>query len=285
VFGIKPTFGLVPRAPSFFPPSWGSLAHTGPIGWTVADVALLLEVVAGYDRRDAVSLPEPRRRFDATAGSLAGLKIGVSADFGHAPVAAAVRAAFGSAVDALADAGADMVEVDVGLGTDTLETVLQPIGYTEQATAVMDRDAAELALSDAEFQAVVARGKTFRGVDYVAALHRRAQLRGRFLGLFGSVDALVTPTVAVTAFEAGTIGVDTIDGAPVDRHLGWSPFSWPMNLAGLPAASVPCGFDPDGLPIGLQVVAPWLGEPVIIRIAAAFEAAKPWGHIRPPASG
>jgi aspartyl-tRNA(Asn)/glutamyl-tRNA(Gln) amidotransferase subunit A len=69
---------------------------------------------------------------------------------------------------------------------------------------------------------------------------------------------------------------------PVDRHLGWSPFSWPINLAGLPAASVPCGFDPDGLPIGLQVVAPWLDEAVIFRIAAAFEAARPWAHLRPP---
>ena len=61
VFGIKPTFGLVPRAPSFFPPSWGSLAHTGPIGWTVSDVALLLEVIAGYDRRDAVEPARCRR--------------------------------------------------------------------------------------------------------------------------------------------------------------------------------------------------------------------------------
>ena len=281
VFGIKPTFGLVPRAPGFFPPSWGSLAHTGPIGWTVADVALLLEVIAGYDRRDAVSLPQPSRSFDATPGSLAGLRIGISRDFGYAPVAPAVRAAFDAAVDALADAGAEMVPVDVGLQEDVLDTVLQPIGYTEQATAALDRDADSLALSEPEFRAVVEKGKGFAGTDYMAATHRRAQLRGRFLALFNTVDALVTPTVAVTAFAAGTIGVDEIEGTRVDRHLGWSPFSWPINLSGLPAASVPCGFDPDGLPIGLQVVAPWLGEPTIIRIAAAYEAARPWAGTRP----
>ena len=68
----------------------------------------------------------------------------------------------------------------------------------------------------------------------------------------------MTPTVAVTAFEAGAIGVDEIEGRKVDRHLGWSPFTWPINLAGLPAATVPCGCDRDGLPIGLQIVAPWL---------------------------
>ena len=92
---------------------------------------------------------------------------------------------------------------------------------------------------------------------------------------------LVTPTVAVTAFEAGQIGVGTIDGNKVDPHLGWSPFTWPINLAGLPAATLPCGFDRDGMPIGLQIVAPWLDEPTIFRIAAAFEAAQPWAKFWP----
>ena len=113
------------------------------------------------------------------------------------------------------------------------------------------------------------------------ATHRRMTLRGRFVDLFRRVDALITPTVAVTAFAAGTIGVDEIDGRKVDRHLGWSPFTWPINLAGLPAATVPCGFDRDGLPIGLQIVAPWLAEDTILSIAAAFEQARPWADAWP----
>jgi aspartyl-tRNA(Asn)/glutamyl-tRNA(Gln) amidotransferase subunit A len=68
------------------------------------------------------------------------------------------------------------------------------------------------------------------------------------------------------------LGVDRIEDRAVDRHLGWSPFSWPINLAGLPAATIPCGLDGDGLPIGLQIVAPWLEEARIIRAAAAYEA-------------
>ena len=192
VFGIKPTFGLVPRAPSFFPPSWGSLAHTGPIGRTVADVALLLEVIAGYDRRDAVSLPVPPRSFDASPAPLDGLRIGVSPDLGYAAVAPAVRKAFSAAVDTLSDAGAEMVPVDLGVSGDILETILQPIGFTEQATAVLARDEEDLARSDAEFRSVVGVGKRFLGTDYMDATHRRAQLRGRFLALFGTVDALVT---------------------------------------------------------------------------------------------
>jgi aspartyl-tRNA(Asn)/glutamyl-tRNA(Gln) amidotransferase subunit A len=115
----------------------------------------------------------------------------------------------------------------------------------------------------------------------MGATHRRMMLRGRFLELFRQVDVLVTPTVAVTAFAAGAIGVDHIDGRGVDRHLGWSPFSWPINLAGLPAATVPCAFDRDGLPVGLQIVAPWLAEDTILSVAAAFEQARPWANIWP----
>ena len=106
-------------------------------------------------------------------------------------------------------------------------------------------------------------------------------LRGRFVDLFRRVDVLVTRTVAITAFAAGTIGVDQIDGRKVDRHLGWSPFSWPINLAGLPAATVPCGRDRDGLPIGLQIVAPWLEEETILAVAGAFEQVRPWAQAWP----
>jgi aspartyl-tRNA(Asn)/glutamyl-tRNA(Gln) amidotransferase subunit A len=276
VFGLKPTFGLVPRSPSFFPPSWGSLAHTGPIGRTVADVALLLEVVAHYDQRDAVSLPVGKRQFDVSPKSLDGLRIAASVDFGFAAVAPSVREAFMAVTHVLADLDAEITELKTSWGTRLLEDVLQPIGFTEQAAAVMYRSAPELALSESEFQSVVAKGQTTRGVDYVDALHKRAQLRGRFLEIFKDIDAIITPTVAVTAFAAGRIGVDEIAGTQVNAHLGWSPFSWPINLAGLPAATVPCGFDADGMPIGFQIIAPWLGESTIFRIAAAFEQARPW---------
>ena len=135
--------------------------------------------------------------------------------------------------------------------------------------------------SDVEYRDVVAKGASYSGIEYVEAGYRRNSLRMSFLEIFGKVDAIVTPTVAVTAFAAGALGVDEIDGVAVDRHLGWSPFSWPINLTGLPAATIPCGFDADGLPIGLQIIAPWLDEGLIVRIAAAFECARPWSQFRP----
>jgi aspartyl-tRNA(Asn)/glutamyl-tRNA(Gln) amidotransferase subunit A len=278
VLGIKPTFGLVPRAPGFFPPSWASLAHTGPIGRTVRDVALLLEVIAVHDVRDAASLPVTGVRFDSTPGSLAGLKIAFTADLGFAAVSAEVREVFGAAVTALTNLRADLVADNPDIDPEVLERTIKPIAYTEQAAAVLGREEKMLGRSDRDYNNVIARGRAYRGIDYVDAMHRRTQLRNRFVELFRRVDLLVTPTVAVTAFEAGTLGVDEIDGRPVDPHLGWSPFSWPINLAGLPAATIPCGFDGDGLPIGLQIVAPWLEEGRIFRVAAAFEAAVPWLH-------
>jgi aspartyl-tRNA(Asn)/glutamyl-tRNA(Gln) amidotransferase subunit A len=276
VFGIKPTFGLVPRSPGFFPPSWASLAHTGPIGRSVRDVAMLLEVIAGHDARDAASLPLGRRRFDPTPGPLTGVRIAYTPDLGFAAVSLDVREAFSEAVDTLDDLGAELLPDDSGIDPEVLERTIKPIAYTEQAAAVLGRDEATLARSDREYNEVIARGRTYRGVDYVGAMHRRMLLRNWFVELFRRVDLLVTPTVAVTAFEAGTLGVDEIDGQPVDPHLGWSPFSWPINLAGLPAATIPCGFDRDDLPVGLQIIAPWLEESRIFRVAAAFEAARPW---------
>ena len=281
VFGFKPTYGLVPRSPGFFPPSWPSLAHTGPIARSVGDAALLLEVIAGHDGRDPSSLPVKRRAFTVTAGRLDGLRVGFSLDFGFAAVMSDIRAAFMRSIDALANLGAEMILADPGVEPDVLEHVLQPIAFTEQAAAVSVRDPSVLARSEQDYRDVITKGRSYSGVDYMGATHRRILLRDRFVDLFRRVDALVTPTVAVTAFAAGTIGVAEIEGRKVDRHLGWSPFSWPINLAGLPAATVPCGFDHEGLPIGLQIVTPWLAEETILSVAAALEEACPWAEVWP----
>ncbi len=281
VFGIKPTFGLVPRSPGFSPPSWASLAHTGPITRTVADAALALEVVAGYDLRDAASLPVAPLKYDTRPGKLTGLRIGASADFGYAAVDPAVRAAFAKSVDVLERCGADIVADGPALDSDILEHTLKPIAFAEQAAAASGKTLADLVDSDPEYREVVRAGRAYSGTDYIEAGYRRGQARNAFLKLFERVDVLVTPMVAVAAFEAGRLGVDIVDGIAVDRHLGWSPFSWPINLAGLPAATVPCGFDGDGMPIGLQIVGPWLSEAMIFRIAAAFEEAQPWSEIWP----
>ena len=272
VVGIKPTFGLVPRAPGFFPPSWASLAHTGPIARNVRDVATLLETISGYDLRDAASLHTSSIHYDSAPGRLNGLRIACSVDLGFAQVATEVRAAFEDALKALRTLGAETMAAEFHLDADIIEGIIKPIAYTEQAAAAIDREAAVLDRSDPEYRAVLKRGRGYLGVDYIGAMHRRTQLRSKFLKLFESASVLVTPTVAVPAFSAGTLGVDKIEGETVDQHLGWSPFTWPINLVGLPAATLPCGYDRDGMPIGLQIVAPWLCEQDVFRVASALEA-------------
>ncbi|MAY62488.1 MAG: amidase [Rhizobiales bacterium] len=273
VFGLKPTFGLVSRAPGFFPPSWGSLAHTGPIARTVADAELTLKTIAGYDIRDAASLDcwAPGSRDKSAI-----LRISVSPDFGYAAVDPVVQSAFASAVETLLGAEFAQASPSVELDADILEKVLKPIALTEQAASVGDRGDEAFAESDPDFRAVIEAGRQYSGLDYMTATHRRAKMRGQFVELFKSADILLTPTVAVPAFAAGTLGVCEIDGKAVDAHLGWSPFTWPINLVGLPAATVPCGFSPDGLPIGLQIIAPWGREDSILTVAKAFERLAPW---------
>lgn len=277
VVGLKPTYGLVPRSPGFSPPSWASLAHTGPIGRTVADVALMLGVIAGYDTRDAASLPVPRAYYGMGFPPRR-LKVAVSLDLGYASVAADVRAAVTAAAGALANAGIDVEFCDLAVEADCLDAILKPIALTEQAAAASVRSSDDLAKSDQEYRDVIKQGRGYKGTDYIEASYRRAALRENFRRLFEHYDLLLTPTVATTAFAVGELGVDKIDGHAVDRHLGWSPFSWPMNLTGLPAATVPCGFDRDDLPIGLQIVGPWLAEERILHLASLFEAIRPWRH-------
>jgi aspartyl-tRNA(Asn)/glutamyl-tRNA(Gln) amidotransferase subunit A len=278
VFGLKPTFGLVSRAPGFFPPSWGTLAHTGPIARTVADAEMTLKAIAGYDRRDAASLDCWAPGSHEVAGRL---RVAVSPDFGYAAVDPAVRTAFASAVEILLGSRFEHVKATIALDPDILENVLKPIALTEQAASVGDRSDAAFAGSDPDFRKVLEAGRRYSGLDYMTATHRRAKLRGQFVELFSSADILLTPTVAVPAFAAGTLGVAEIDGTAVDDHLGWSPFTWPINLVGLPAATVPCGLTPDGLPIGLQIIAPWGREDSLLAVAKALEKLLPWADTYP----
>ena len=195
------------------------------------------------------SLPVLPRRFDTQAVALGGIRIGGSADFGYAAISADVRAAFEKALSILESCGAQVSADGPGLDPGILEHTLKPIAFTEQAAAVASRTAAELAGSEADYRNVVSAGRHYSGTDYIEAGYRRGEVRNAFLKLFERVDALVTPTVAVTAFEAGQLGVGRVDGIAVDPHLGWSPFTWPINLTGLPAATLPCGFDRDGMSI------------------------------------
>ncbi len=213
VFGLKPTFGLVPRSPSFFPPSWGSLAHTGPIGRTRRRRRAAA--------RGRCSLRPARRR--KSAGREAAIRH--LAAFPRRPTDCRQRRfrfRSGHAVHSRcihrghACAGGSRCRDRRARAPPRYEASGRRAAAHRLHRTGRRRDvsqhAGDLAMSDAEFRSVVAKGQTVRGIEYVDALHKRAQLRGRFSEIFKSVDAIITPTVAVTAFAAGTIGVDSIEG-------------------------------------------------------------------------
>ena len=151
-----------------------------------------------------------------------------------------------------------------------------PIAFTEQAAAVSGHDPGLLAQSEQEYRDVIAQGSTYSGIDYMRATHRRMKLRGRFVDLFAvSMHSLRRPwRLQLLKRERSELAKST-----AKRSTGTSAGHLSVgqiNLAGLPAATVPCGRDRDGLPIGLQIVAPWLAEEIILTIASAFEQARPW---------
>ena len=128
--------------------------------------------------------------------------------------------------------------------------------------------------------AIAQQGARLSAVQIGQAMASRAAYWDRMWRAFEQFDILVTPTISVPAFELGIVGPTEVTGRPV-VHLGWT-LAYPFNLTGQPAATVPCGFTTDGLPIGLQIVGKWHDEATVLRAAACFEAAQPWAHHRPP---
>jgi aspartyl-tRNA(Asn)/glutamyl-tRNA(Gln) amidotransferase subunit A len=129
---------------------------------------------------------------------------------------------------------------------------------------------------------MIEHGQGLSAVDVAAQQIRRNAYYQGMREFMERYDLLLTPTLATTAFTAGGTGHTEIDGQPLARPGDWSPFCAPFNLTGQPAATVPCGFDPAGLPIGLQIVGRWHDDATVLRAAAAFEAIAPWAYLHPP---
>jgi Asp-tRNA(Asn)/Glu-tRNA(Gln) amidotransferase A subunit family amidase len=267
-YGIKPTFGLVPKMPGFR--GWPTLSVTGPIAGSVRDLALALTVMAGPSPQDALSYPAPAADYlDAVSSpSWLGLRVAVSDDLGFADLDPDVRASFHAAVDAISNAGAHLTAAhpDPVDPTALWDSIALPEGYASEGALVeanpelVGGDAAMIALAGAEFSAR----------QYLDAQHDRAAYSAMWDAFFDDYDVLLTPTMPVTAFDVGRLAPATIDGREVAESFdAWCSTLLPANLAGLPAVSVPIGVGRDGLPVGLQVIGRRWADAVVLRAAAA----------------
>ncbi|MGH3413153.1 MAG: amidase [Marmoricola sp.] len=274
VFGFKPTYGRIP----LYPPSpFGTLSHAGSLSRSVADAAVMLDVMSRPDGRDWSQVALPASSCVGALGDgVAGLRVAFSPTLGFVEVDPGVAAAVRAAADVFADLGAQVEEADPGFA-DPLDAfnVLWYAGVAKvlEAYPPERRHQAEPALV-----AVGRQGEGYSALDYLEAVAQRMNL-GVVMGAFHErYDLLLTPSVPIPAFAAGR---EVPEGWPHDRWMTWTPFSYPFNLTQQPAASVPCGATPDGLPVGLQLVGPRHGDTRVLAACKAFEDARPWHDARP----
>lgn len=264
--GLKPTYGLIPQHPRAS--HMGDIVHTGPIARTVSDVALMTQVMSGRDRRDWTSPPHTIRCFDDLKPSIAGLRIAYSATLGFAKVDPAIAAIVRAAVDRLADLGAIVEEADPGF--DDTRDMIDMIYKAGAARTAYAASAEARAKMDPNYLAFATSGLDILATDYVGiGMMKRDALGARMVAFHETYDLLITPQLGLTAVPA-----DEKLSPPFYSHwFDWAPFCYPFNLTQQPAATVPCGVAPDGLPVALQIVGPKFADQMVLDAALAAEQA------------
>lgn len=277
IYGIKPTFGRVPAYP---PSPFAIVSHVGPMTRSVADAAVMLGAIGAPDPRDMTALVTPPP--DYLAGlelGVRGLRIAWSPRLGYVRnLDPEVEAVTAEAARVFQELGATVEEADPGFAApmETLET-LWHVGAWSVLRAIPEARWGEI---DPGFVAVAEKGRTLLGADFVAAANARGALYLATERFHERYDLLLTPTLATAAFEAG-------NNTPPDGRFGanwidWAPYSYPFNLTGQPAATVPCGFTRAGLPVGLQIVGAVQRDGQVLRASRAFECARPWETLKAP---
>jgi aspartyl-tRNA(Asn)/glutamyl-tRNA(Gln) amidotransferase subunit A len=277
IFGFKPSFGRIPTYP--VSGAW-SLSHIGPMTRTVADAALMMNVCAGPDERDQYSLPAAGVDYARTlGGTLKGLRVAYSDDLGFTEALdPEVRDVCARAGKAFRELGARVEHVKPKWPSprDSWHEIFCGGIATRLAPYLDRRD--EL---DPGLVRIVDETLAHPPTRYVQAWFDRLAWWQHPRAFFETYDLLLTPTVACPPFKIGLDNPTEIAGKPVPAY-GWIPFTYPFNLTGQPASSVPAGFTKDGLPIGLQIVGRRYQDASVLRASAAFERARPWASARPP---
>jgi aspartyl-tRNA(Asn)/glutamyl-tRNA(Gln) amidotransferase subunit A len=277
IYGLKPQVGRVPVYPAS---ATGDLSHVGPMTRTVRDAALMLNVIAGADDRDRFSLPTSHPDYlKEVEGEIRGLRVAWSPDLGFAIVDPQVRAITGAAVQAFAELGCHVEEVNPSF--DNPGVLFLHFFYVNIGAMLQDYPGYEHQI-DPQLLANITEVHGVSGPDYARSILRRGAIFEQIRRFFATYDLLLCPTVAVPPFEVGLEGPTQIAGQTVDRRA-WIAMTPLFNLTGQPAATVPCGLTSDGLPIGLQIAGRRFDEATVLRASAAFEAVRPWAQTRPAA--
>lgn len=277
VFGFKPTYGRIPNWPV---PNNDQGSHIGPITRTVADAALMLGVMAGPHVWDHTSLEaEPADYVGRLDEGVHGKRVAFSIDLGHARVDPEVRDLVEKAARRFSSLGCDVEEVtpDFGPLGPELGRFFWCAHEQELARYLGTEWEARM---DPGLVACIKEGLGTTVEDYLRMRAEKHRYAGKIHRFLHEWHYLVTPSVSVAAFPADQLQPSHWEPHPWD-WIRWAEFSYPFNLSGSPAASVPCGFTEEGLPVGLQIVSRRFNDLGVLQAAAAFEGVSPWADVRP----
>src|ERR1700730_6572911 len=273
IVGLKPTYGLVSTR-GVIPLSW-SLDHVGPLARTVADAAVMLQGIAGYDPAETTSRQMSVPDYTAVLNSkVSSLRLGVARDFFFEGLHPEVEAAINEALSVLKRLTAGLKEINVPVSADT--SVLRAEAYAYHAEFM----AKTPELYDPWTLERLRTGAEVATLAYIAGLREISEFRRSTRRMFESVDAVITPTAPTRPRTTLEAGADPPSRRPVLGLRNTAPF----DRNGLPTISIPCGFTTKDLPIGLQISGPLGGEEVILQLAQAYEQATDWHKRRPQAA-
>jgi Asp-tRNA(Asn)/Glu-tRNA(Gln) amidotransferase A subunit family amidase len=268
--GLKPSFGRVPvGGPT--PPGWLSLSAKGPMARRIADVARVLDAVVGPEQDDLSSLPRPEASWvDAVDDPRLPTVVGWSPTLGYAPVDAEVRRVCERALRVLEPLGVEVVELPEVFSSDPIRSWLDVVAACTARDLGPLRDHPRYGDLHPQLREIAEYGATVSGVQLVTALDEFHRLNLRLVELFHKVRLLLTPTVAALAPHEDDETAGVVNGR---ADLAWVRFTYPFNMTRNPVATVCAGLSASGLPVGLQLVGPQHADLLVLRSAAALEAA------------
>ena len=280
IVGIRPTYGRVSNH-GIIPLAW-SMDTAGPMARTVEDCALMFGVLAGHDAADPASARVPAHDYLARLNDgVKGLRIGVVPGYFFHHLQPAVHAAVMAALKLLEAAGAEVVEVDIknihgNISAQLTIESAEPSTYHQRWLRERPDD------YGADVRTLLEVGEMLLATHYLQAQRYRTLLRNEFLEAFDKVDIFLCPTLPFAATPVGAMTVVIENGIEEDMLSAIMQYTGVPSLTGLPALAVPCGFDPDGLPVGMQLIGKPFDEATLFRVGVAYQALTDFHHKAPP---
>lgn len=278
--GLKPTYGRCSRA-GVTSLSW-SLDHVGPLTRTVADAAVCLNVLAGYDARDPGSVDIPTEDYTAALGrDVRAMRVGVPTNYYFDNIDPEVEAHVRAAIDLLANEGAEIVEVEIPY-PDQIMPVEFALCLPEASEyhRTMLRDRPDLYTDDV--RAFLEAGDLMPATRYIQSLRVRQLIQRAWAEIYENIDVMVAPTVPSPATSVGQETVTWSDGTEEPIISVFVRLSAPANVTGLPSIATPCGFTEAGLPVSFQAIGRPFAEATCVRLCDAYQRMTDWSTRRPP---